>query len=523
MSSRRHDSSRLAASVSDEATIGDDGGHEFVYTWLSRALLLVAGLTLVAAVIVAAVHVDDRYRLDHVSGARMANAQYFNEGTLYPELYDGAYFGGTRWMPLPTILHGLLARATGEFLVSGKLLSYAGMAGLIAAMLWVMRRLRTPLPLALGLAVMPLVTITGWSALSDLRFEVLPLLLQLLAIEMVVRYSRRGTDVAAAGLAALALISKTSALWGPLAIAVWLLVRDRRRLLRFSISYAGFVGLAFLVLAAITDGRMLENVFGLSASGIGGLRSFIVAPYRTLDLLVSDAGAAWALLPVSGLAAWLAMRERRLPIYLVSLGFASVLLIAVVADIGTGRNQLVDVIVLSALVVGMLAGRVGAGDAVGPGASGATLAILLTLMVFWVDASGAVVTLGRDTGRALTGRDSFRSEPLAGIVTPESRILSEDPYIPVQLGQRPVVLDPFMMLRIGQRDPAAARALAQRIEDREFEVIALVEDLEPLDQRWWREFHFGSDIAEAIARSYDYDGRVQGYRIYTPQRTETAG
>ena len=136
MTGRRNASHRPTTSRSEEEAAWAGAGEKLVPLWLSRALLAAAGLTLVAAVLVAGAHVDDRYGLDHVSGARMALAQYFNDGTLYPELFDGAYYGGTRWMPLPTILHGLLARVTGEFLVAGKLLSYAMMGGLLLAMLW---------------------------------------------------------------------------------------------------------------------------------------------------------------------------------------------------------------------------------------------------------------------------------------------------------------------------------------------------------------------------------------------------
>jgi hypothetical protein len=55
--------------------------------WLAWALVGVAAL------VFAVTHVDDRFQLDHVSGARMALAQYFHEGTLYPELYEGGSTG----------------------------------------------------------------------------------------------------------------------------------------------------------------------------------------------------------------------------------------------------------------------------------------------------------------------------------------------------------------------------------------------------------------------------------------------
>ena len=61
--------------------------------WLAWALVGVAALVFAAWLFLAVAHVDDRFQLDHVSGARMALAQYFDEGTLYPELYEAGSTG----------------------------------------------------------------------------------------------------------------------------------------------------------------------------------------------------------------------------------------------------------------------------------------------------------------------------------------------------------------------------------------------------------------------------------------------
>ena len=51
-----------------------------------------------------------------------------------------------------------------------------------------------------------------------------------------------------------------------------------------------------------------------------------------------------------------------------------------------------------------------------------------------------------------------------GVADETTRLLSEDPYVPVSLDQDPVVLDPFMLLRIGRDHPAAVRALVDQVE-----------------------------------------------------------
>jgi hypothetical protein len=482
--------------------------------------ILELGLTLVSAAIflawllLLAVHVDDRYQVDHVGGVRMALARYFNGGVLYPPLFDGGHYGGTRFMPLPIILHGGLASVTGEYLISGKVLSYAVMLVLLAVMVVLVVRMGCRPSVALALAALVLTTHTGLAAGMDLRADALPLLLQVLAIALVAGSGSRASTVGAAALSALALLSKSSAVWAPLAIGLWLLAVDRRRLLWFVAAYGVLAGVLLAFFGAVTDGRFFVNVFGLSTAGMQGPRSLLRGPYFLVHLLVQQALAAWALLPVAAVGFWLARAERRFSLYQLSLVCCLGVLVLVLGDIGTGWNQLVDLVVLTALVVGELAGRSWPDSWLRGAITGA-----LALLLLWVNLTGLLVTLVPDARQAL---GSLRAghpaagTPLAGRATSSTAVLSEDPYVPMALGQTPTVLDPFMLPRIGRRDPAALQQLVRRISDRDFRFVVLVEPLEPIDREWWRQFHFGPAVVQALARSYTYTGRDQGYYVYEP-------
>jgi hypothetical protein len=481
---------------------------------LELAMTLVSGAIFVAWALLAVVHLDDRYQLDHVGGARMALARFFNGGVLYPPLVGDGTYGGTRFMPLPIILHGVLARTTGEYLVSGKILGYAAMIMLLVVMVVLLVRMRCRLPLAVALAALVLTTHTGLAASMDLRADGLPLLLQLLAIALVAETSGRGATVGAAALSAMAVLSKSSAVWAPLAIAVWLLAVDRRRLGWFLIAYGALVGVLLALFGAVTDGRFFLNVFGLSTAGVQGPGSLLRGPYFLLHLLVEQALATWALLPIAAAGLWLAGRERRASLYQLSLVCCLGVLVVVLSDIGTGWNQLVDLVVLTALVVGELAGR--SRPEAWPRWA---ITIPLVLLVLWVNLSGLVVTLVPDARQALgqlRAGHPAAGRPLAGRATSSTPLLSEDPYVPVALDQTPTVLDPFMLLRIGRQDPAAVRQLVGRISRREFRFVVLVEPLEPLDREWWRQLHFGPEVVQALAGAYTYTGRDQGYYVYEP-------
>jgi hypothetical protein len=481
---------------------------------LELGLVLLSGAIFLAWALLSAVHVDDRYQVDHVGGVRMALARYFNGGVLYPPLFDGGNYGGTRFMPLPVILHGALARITGEYLISGKVVSYAVMVVLLAVMVVLIVRMGCRLPIAVALAALVLTTHTGLAAGMDLRADALPLLLQVLAIALVAGAGSRASTVGAAVLSALALLSKSSAVWAPLAIALWLLAVDRRRLLWFLAAYGVLVGVLLAFFGAVTDGRFFVNVFGLSTAGVEGSRSLLRGPYFLVHLLVQQALAAWALLPVAVVGFWLARAERRVSLYQLSLVCCLGVLVVVLGDIGTGWNQLVDLVVLTALVVGELAGRSWPESSL----RGA-ITVALVLFLLWVNLTGLLVGLVPDARQALgqlRAGHPAAGRPLAGRATSSTVLLSEDPYVPVALGQTPTVLDPFMLLRIGRRDPAAVQQLIRRIDHRDFRFVVLVEPLEPIDREWWRQLHFGPAVVEALARSYTYTGRDQGYYVYEP-------
>src|ERR1051326_7080235 len=154
---------------------------------LSAALVLVSAAILGAWILLASVHWQDRYELDHVGGARIALAVYANEGKLYPDIYNGQSFGGTRFMPLPIVLQAAAAGVTRDYLSAGKLLGFATMLALLAAIFVVLRRLGCAVPLAAGLCATLLASPTGFAASFGLRADTLPLLFQVLAVSLVQR------------------------------------------------------------------------------------------------------------------------------------------------------------------------------------------------------------------------------------------------------------------------------------------------------------------------------------------------
>ena len=494
--------------------------------WLSLSLIVLASAVLAAATYLAAAHVDDRYRVDHVSGARMALAQRVTDGTLYPELYDGESYGGSRFMPLPIVVHAALAGVTDEFLISGKILSYASMVALLVVTFLLLKRSGCPTSLALALSSLILTTDAGITGAMDMRADVLALALQLASIAIAATSVRERWWVSAAPIAALAFVVKLSAIWAPIAIVVWLVVRrERRQLIPFVVTYAGVTVVLVALFALLSDGRIFENVIGLATTGVGGLRDAALAPYRLFHLLVQEATTGWALIPLAVVGVGVTVRERDRGGVLRAIAFAAaaVITLLVLTDVGTGRNQLLDPLLLAAVVVG---GAVAATARRGadperphPLARAATLPSVVALTTAWLLLSGLVVTLFPDVEATVRGEATYPPQPLAGVVDAGTSILSEDPLIPLSVGQRPVILNPFMLPRLEHVRPGAIAALIERIEAREFDVIVLLEGVEPIDRTWWAELDLGVPVVRAIADSYEFAGITNGYFVYTPTRT----
>jgi hypothetical protein len=209
--------------------------------------------------------------------------------------------------------------------------------------------------------------------------------------------------------------------------------------------------------------------------------------------------------------AWRKATEGTISLYLLSLAASLIIVWLVLTDIGTGWNQLIDPLVLGALVLGETTGARAAGT------TRSKLVGVVALGVIIANLMGVVLTYRGPVTDTFTGAASWTPRPLEGVAGPDTRLLAEDPYLPVTLGQTPIVLDPFMALRIGRDMPQALEDLATRIRTREFDLIALVEPLKPLDGEWWNDVHFGATVMGAISESYDFDFKLQGYYLYRPR------
>jgi hypothetical protein len=307
--------------------------------------------------LLAVVHRDDLYGISFVAGAWLGLVHAAAHGVLYPPLFDGRHFGGTRYMPLTIVLSGWLSRATGNDLLAARIVADASAVAVAVLMYLILGRYG--IERWLRVFLIGVLAITLAHDTLTLRGDLLALLLQLVAVGLVDR-STSGRSVAVAGLCcALALFSKLNAFWGPIAVVVWLARRSRRRIAPFLAALVmPLVGLLMITDAA-TQGRFWTNLHELAGSGRVGLvatAKFMTgiegSPFDLALRYLGATGIALFCLALVGLA--LSISRKGLTVYHVALVAASVVVWFTLLDVGAADNHLIDLITLSAICIGLL-------------------------------------------------------------------------------------------------------------------------------------------------------------------------
>jgi hypothetical protein len=486
---------------------------------IDAGLAFLVAIAFGSVVLVAAAHVDDRYNVNHVSGTWIALADDVREGAFYRPLFEDGMFGGTWYTPLQFLLQAGGASISGEYIVSGKLLAYATAGALIGLLFLLLRRVGCSRLVAAALVSGLLVSQAGLFALTTIRGDLLPLVLQLGAVGLVTRSVSRRSLLFAGALCALAISAKLTAVWAPVALVLWLFVRERRRLPAFAGSFAVSLLLLLGTFELASRGRMSETLLAVGGSGNAEASSPLAGLPRLFDFVVSSTGPFWLLLPFVLIGYARALSTRRLTLYQLCLLVALPLLALVLADPGSDFNHLVDLVALTVLVVGEEWRH---SELRGP--DGATLRIAMAAALLLGSANAYRQPLQADTANAaksLLGREAptYPTEPLEQYVDERETVLSEDPAIPVLLDNRPILVDAVSVRRIGLNHPSWLADLAGRLDRREFDKVVLVHPIE--NDLWYRERNFGEPVQAAIRRDYRLVAHVRNrpldYWVYAPR------
>jgi hypothetical protein len=490
---------------------------------LAELVLFLVGLVAIASIALLVVaHLNDTYHIDHVAGAWLGLAKYVGSGVFYPPLYDGEHFGGTRYMPLQFLLYGAVGRLAGDYLVAPKVLSGLIFALLLGVLYGFIRGRGCPRGMTVALVGTVAVSFPGLFAATSTYGDALAVLFQLSAVALVARSTRPGTLAAAAGLCTLAVLTKFSALWAAAAIFLWVLRSKPGRALTFAAGYVGLTAASVWVLDLISGGQMLINLREFAFSGVSSATAlWTEAPRKLYEIVRQRAVVELFVAPLALAAIVRETIDRRPSIGVLSLAFATPLLMMILADQGTDFNHLLDVIVLTAACGGEFIARCQSERR-----ATKTLVVASVLIVGGVLASYHSNVFA-DTRAAAASiirqrpESRFNRQLMATFIGPGENLLSEDASVPLLLGRTPIVLDAFMLRRIGDTHPNWRADLVRRLNEHRFDKIVLIFKLD-LREGWWIDTHFGAQIATAIACNYHLNRELLAgvfkYRIYVPGR-----
>jgi hypothetical protein len=274
------------------------------------------------------------------------------------------------------------------------------------------------------------------------------------------------------------------------------------------------------LLDLVSGGRMSANLRELAFAGLpSAYAPLSEAPLKLYRIACQRATVLLCLAPLALAGAVKQAAQGRLSISTLSLAAAVPLLLIILADRGADFNHLLDVIVLTAACAGEFVGLSRSTRYAAQTLAVATVLIGTGVMFsfrtnVYADARAAATGLVRPRGES-----RYDPHRMARYVRPDESLLSEDASVELLLGRRPIVLDAFMLRRIGDIHPAWRADLVRRLNERRFDKVVLIYKLDPVDS-WWRNNHFGTQIAIAIHTNYGLTQEILAgvfkYRIYTP-------
>jgi hypothetical protein len=472
---------------------------------LRASSVVAAALLVVVAAGRAVAHRADLSAIGHITGVWVALGRYCNEGVFYPPLEADGYFAGTRYMPVLFSLIAGLARAAGDYLVAAKLAALVSVALLLGVVLAAARRITGRWGDALALAGLVVAFPEGLSELLAPNADALAAALGVWGL-LVIDGDRPGRwrAWAAAALFILALGTKFSSVAAPAAAAVVLFRAGRRQAVGFAAA-CGVLGLVGLLSVQwLSDARFLDNLRSLGSGGMS-FESIRIGPARVAFALRLT---PWLglVLPLALLTSFWNYRTGRFGLWDWYLLFTAATVYVIFTSPGTGVNHLLELEVAAVLV---LARALAPWPAGGPAyreplVRAAVLAVLLAGLY------GATLPWCEPQADAISPR------AVAEALPPNPRLLAEDATIPVVLGQRPVVMDPFSFQVLAGRGRVDDSGLVRSIRRHEFGAMVLLGRIDRPGESLCPRFHFGPRVTRAIQEAYRFDRRAGNYFVFVP-------
>lgn len=493
-----------------QATQGD-AGHPRETTHRERVTAALfaatAGAIAVLSIARAVVFWNNEAYLDDASGNWTALAHDLTNGVFYRPLSGPDGFGGSRYFPLHFVVNAGLMAAGVPPIRSGQILAAMAVGLLMAGTYSVLRRLGLSRSMSAACATFVLVVHPAQEALLAIKADGLAAALNVCGFAAALATPLGGGALLlAATCFALAFAAKVTTVSGAGAACLWLLVARRPGdALRLAGCTAAGVVLVLTAMYVASHGVVFE-VMRASASGGAGLRDLLLAP-MTLARQTRRVPETLAFVQL-GCAAWLVVvLARRWSLAAPALFFVAVFAVTTIifGSPGTDTNHLLDLHVASLIMVASLSTgrqRVAAGFS--------QVALVVAALAASLSLVSGLMNAGTEQRR---GR---LAEALALIADTSRPILAQNALVPIAAGQRPFVIDPFLLRLNTERDPAFGAPLWDAIRRQRFSAVVFERD--PVVARELYKVILGERFLDEVQGAYVRAGNVGQRTIFLPRR-----
>lgn len=417
--------------------------------WPQRVLWFVAILAAAHAMGIAAWFWSGSMPDTDTSGVWITLADDAAQGDLYRPLQSPLGTGGTRYMPLFFSLHGAAINLGLPLVGSGVALTLISALLFIGSLGLLLRQLGVAPAIAWPATLLMTGTVTFAMMSLTVRGDFLAAALNLAGVAMALsaHQSDRSPRWTWAGvLFGAAFLTKLTSVFGLIAVVGWLVSQRKPRFVGRLLAGFGLTVLLGLGGAYFfSDGRIWDSFRAVAHGGTNGT-SWWIGPGRFLQVVGRDPMLLILTIPAIGLLFTLRRSVHPLVLWLAAATLA--ITIIIFTSPGTGANHLLDIAALAVLVLA-LAAQSGRHSAQWMGATAGILGI--SIVTTWFPGIPSIPKFFIQHGRpAMTAPAEFRQ--LAG---PDAQpVLSENPLIPLLIGERPFVADAFNLDLMSRSDDA---------------------------------------------------------------------
>jgi len=463
----------------------------------------------------------------NTSGVWSALAHDFVNGILYRPVFSEYGYGGTRYMPLFFVLHGVLIFLFHDPVVTGFFLTLLSAAFLDAAVYALLRTLGIKPEVAAPFAVLAHASISFQLITLEIRCDFLAAALNMWGIVCALKHERDSAEstlifssLAFAG----AFLTKFTAVGGLATIIIYFILKKRKiSAAKLSLYTIVLVGICVSWVYLVSSGNVLEAFKACAAGGINlayGIRS----PIWFAAATVQDPFFLIILIFALFLAAK-GDRTRRNTFPYLYFCVTLITTMGVFASPGTDSNHLIDLLIASVLILGFQFARTTRYDRVFKWVFGIiSILILLSWLPFIPSIKDHVARVGKPTRKTV----KYIKNRLG---THTENILSENPLLPILFGQHPIVLDCFSLRLLAQKSPAILEGFTKEVETQFFGAVILLDwSGAPLDRledamekhgflgvdRFYGEVHFQPGFLRLLKKHYYLSFVKRPYVIYEP-------